>query len=391
MADDKKRDDFTVDMDDRKIESSFDRVSSPMKPSTPHHSHPHHHYSVKENPVLPVLSYCASSILMTVTNKFVLSGVDFNLNFFLLCVQSVVCVIAIQSCKTAKLINYRDFNTDEAKKWFPISLLLIGMIYTSTKALKFLSIPVYTIFKNLTIILIAYGEVLWFGGSVTPMALFSFGLMVLSSIIAAWADIQHALASFGEATTEASSAISTLNAGYLWMMFNCFCTATYVLGMRKRIKLTNFKDFDTMYYNNLLTIPILLIASLFVENWSAENIAKNFPAEKRNSLIIAMIFSGLSSVFISYTSAWCVRVTSSTTYSMVGALNKLPIALSGLVFFDAPVTFGSVSAIFVGFVSGLVYAMAKVRQSKGKKDTLPMTNPTPMSASSQSMRDSFKS
>lgn len=130
---------------------------------------------------------------------------------------------------------------------FPISLLLIGMIYTSTKALQFLSIPVYTIFKNLTIILIAYGEVLWFGGSVTPMALFSFGLMVLSSVIAAWADIQHALSSFGDATSEATEAISTLNAGYLWMGFNCLCTATYVLGMRKRIKLTNFKDFDSMF------------------------------------------------------------------------------------------------------------------------------------------------
>lgn len=128
---------------------------------------------------------------------------------------------------------------------FPISLLLIGMIYTSTKALQFLSIPVYTIFKNLTIILIAYGEVLWFGGSVTGMALFSFGLMVLSSVIAAWADIQHALSSFGANSSEASNKISTLNAGYFWMLFNCFCSAAYVLGMRKRIKLTNFKDFDS--------------------------------------------------------------------------------------------------------------------------------------------------
>lgn len=119
------------------------------------------------------------------------------------------------------------------------------MIYTSTKALKFLSIPVYTIFKNLTIILIAYGEVLWFGGSVTPMALLSFGLMVMSSIVAAWADIQHALASHGTGSTEASDKISTLNSGYMWMMFNCICSATYVLGMRKRIKLTNFKDFDS--------------------------------------------------------------------------------------------------------------------------------------------------
>lgn len=262
------------------------------------------------------------------------------------------------------------------------------MIYTGTKALQFLSIPVYTIFKNLTIILIAYGEVLWFGGSVTGMVLFSFGLMVLSSIIAAWADINHALSQVG---MDATSKISTLNTGYVWMLINCLCTASYVLGMRKRIKLTNFKDFDTMFYNNLLSIPIILVASLVVEDWSSENINLNFPPETRSRIIMAMVFSGLSSVFISYTSAWCVRVTSSTTYSMVGALNKLPIALSGLIFFDAPVTFPSVSAIFVGFVSGLVYAMAKVRQnSKPRIGVLPTSNP-PMSASSQSMRDGLKS
>ena len=167
-------------------------------------------------------------------------------------------------CKSLRVITYRDFSSDEAKKCrlhppknesisyadldslgFPISLLLIGMTYTSTKALQYLSIPVYTIFKNLTIILIAYGEVLWFGGSVTGMALFSFGLMVLSSIIAAWADIQHALQSYGHSSHEASARISTLNAGYVWMLLNCLCTSTYVLGMRKRIKLTNFKDFDS--------------------------------------------------------------------------------------------------------------------------------------------------
>ena len=144
---------------------------------------------------------------------------------------------------------------------FPVSLLLIGMIYTSTKALQYLSIPVYTIFKNLTIILIAYGEVLWFGGSVTGMALFSFGLMVLSSVIAAWADIQHALQSFGHASSEASEKISTLNAGYMWMLINCFCSAAYVLGMRKRIKITNFKDFDSESANAQFTLMFLMLLS----------------------------------------------------------------------------------------------------------------------------------
>lgn len=121
------------------------------------------------------------------------------------------------------------------------------MIYTSTKALRYLSIPVYTIFKNLTIILIAYGEVLWFGGSVSSMALFSFGLMVFSSIIAAWADIKHALESHTSTSAAATTQLATLNSGYIWMFANCLSTAAYVLGMRKRIKLTNFKDFDSKH------------------------------------------------------------------------------------------------------------------------------------------------
>jgi GDP-mannose transporter len=98
-----------------------------------------------------------------------------------------------------------------------------------------------------------------------------------------------------------------------------------------------------MFYNNLLSIPVIVTCSLFLEDWSQANIDRNFPPELRSNLMFAILFSGLSSVFISYTSAWCVRVASSTTYSMVGALNKLPIAVSGLVFFDAPITFPSVS------------------------------------------------
>ena len=147
-----------------------------------------------------------------------------------------------------------------------------------------------------------------------------------------------------------------------------------------------------MFYNNLLTIPLLLVGSILIEDWSSTNVARNFPVENRNAIVITMVLSGLSSVFISYTSAWCVRVTSSTTYSMVGALNKLPIAITGLVFFNEAVTFPKVSAIAVGFVSGMVYTLAKIRQnSKPKVGILPTTNQQTLSASSQSMRDSLKS
>lgn len=51
---------------------------------------------------------------------------------------------------------------------------------------------------------------------------------------------------------------------------------------------------------------------------------------------------------------------------MVGALNKLPVAASGMLFFGDPVTLGSVSAVSVGFFAGLVYAVAKNNQKKAE-------------------------
>ncbi|KAL2256504.1 hypothetical protein VTK26DRAFT_1566 [Humicola hyalothermophila] len=343
---------------------------------------------IDHSPGASILAYCLSSISMTVVNKYVVSGSEWNLNFFYLAVQSLVCTIAILFFKQAGLLkNLAPFDSTKAKKWFPISLLLVGMIYTGARSLQFLSVPVYTIFKNLTIIVIAYGEVLWFGGSVTPLALLSFGLMVLSSVVAAWADIQAAIDGVGN-----SAALSTLNAGYAWMGLNVVCTSSYLLGMRKVIKKMNFKDYDTMFYNNLLTIPVLIVCSLLVEDWSSENLARNFPEESRNKLMVGMVYSGLAAIFISYCSAWCIRITSSTTYSMVGALNKLPIAISGLIFFDAPITFGSVTAILLGFVSGLVFTWAKVRQKAQEAGVLPTTNrPAMMSASAQSNRDAANS
>ncbi|CAG8435409.1 976_t:CDS:2 [Funneliformis mosseae] len=254
---------------------------------------------------LPILTYCAASILMTVTNKYVLSGYEFNMNFLLLGVQ-------------------------EAK------------------------------------------EVLWFGGNVSRLTMTSFLLMVFSSIIAAISDSS-------KASVKSTSVIFDL--GYLWMAFNCISSAAFVLTMRKHIKSTNFKDFDTVYYNNLLSIPLLMIMSLMMEDWSSKNFERNLPEDMRNTLIMAILFSGISAFGISYTSAWCVRVTSSTTYSMVGALNKLPIAASGMIFFGDPITIGNVSGIFVGFVAGILYSIAKTEQQKPTKPLyIPLSNELPKTA-----------
>lgn len=86
MSDEKKRD-YGIEMGEKRGPSPSPPRSSTGSPS-----------NLAGNPVLPVLAYCGSSILMTVTNKYVLSGLDFNLNFFLLCVQVWVPRYSSNSC-----------------------------------------------------------------------------------------------------------------------------------------------------------------------------------------------------------------------------------------------------------------------------------------------------
>jgi GDP-mannose transporter len=90
MADDKKSDDYKIDMP---AGSDFRAPSPALRPAA-------RQVSLTENPMLSILAYCGSSILMTTTNKYVLSGVDYNLNFFLLAVQ-VRSTACSKDCRSA--------------------------------------------------------------------------------------------------------------------------------------------------------------------------------------------------------------------------------------------------------------------------------------------------
>lgn len=84
MAEKEKQEDYRVEIpgDDKRPYSPPPAPRSAAVPAV----------QVSNSPVAAILSYCAASILMTLTNKYVLSGLDFNLNFLLLCVQ--VCILS---------------------------------------------------------------------------------------------------------------------------------------------------------------------------------------------------------------------------------------------------------------------------------------------------------
>jgi GDP-mannose transporter len=193
--------------------------------------------------IYAIICYCCSSILMTVTNKLVLSTYHFKLNFLFLAIQSAGCVLLLELFVILGLASHRKLNRIDVYIWFKVAFLLVMMIYTGSKALQFLSIPVFTIFKNLTIVIIAYLERhLFKGPRITFLIWSSFCLIVLSSLIAGLHDYQSAVFIKGQASFVVA---------YAWMFSNCFCSTAFTLGLKATIKHVSFKDFDTVFYNSM--------------------------------------------------------------------------------------------------------------------------------------------
>lgn len=77
------------------------------------------------------------------------------------------------------------------------------------------------------------------------------------------------------------------------------------------------------------------------------------------SFVIALVLSGCVGFALNLTSLWCVSETSATTYSMVGALNKVPLAILGTLLFGAPMDARNGLMVAFGLAAGMVYAYAK--------------------------------
>lgn len=71
--------------------------------------------------------------------------------------------------------------------------------------------------------------------------------MIASSMIAGFSD-------FASGNLLKKDGHESTTGPYLWMVANCLTTAFYALYMRSKIKQVNFKDYDTVYYNNLLSM-----------------------------------------------------------------------------------------------------------------------------------------
>jgi GDP-mannose transporter len=273
---------------------------------------------------------------------------DQDLNILLVVAQAVVAVVAVEFCKKMKWVEYPAFDMRTARLWAPVNLFFCAMLFTGMASLQYNNVPMVTVFKNITNILVAAGDKYYFGSPVEFLVKVAFGIMLLGAIFAARNDIT--------VTTK----------GLLWMCANCAATAGYILYMKFATKTVKLSKFGMVFYNNVLcTLFLTPVAFLNGE----VNIFLGNPRIQTMDYGFKNLFAGFVGFFLNFASLNCVQQTGPSTYAIIGSLNKIPTSILGWFIFDSVITAQTWFFIGVSMMGGFLYSYAKIQAGKRKSST----------------------
>ena len=271
--------------------------------------------------------------------------IDGDLNLLLVVFQAITAVICVEFSKYAGWVDYPNFNMRTAQLWAPVNILFCGMLFTGMASLEHNSVPMVTVFKNVTNIMTTIGDCIIYGATVELLVIAAFGIMLAGAVMAARNDTE------------------VTQAGLFWMLANCVCTSGYVLYLKYATKSVKLSKFGMVFYNNVLCSLFLLPVTLMngeIKTFLGTSSLHTVEYATKNA------FAGFVGFFLNFASLNCVSQTGPTTYAMIGSLNKVPIAIMGYYIFDSAISEETWTFISISLAGGILYTIAKLRAGKQK-------------------------
>ncbi|CAM9545399.1 unnamed protein product [Discosporangium mesarthrocarpum] len=296
--------------------------------------------------VMSCLAYGGCSMSMVLGNKALATyGVDLQLLPVLL-----QCFVAVLMCTVLGVLDFPGIRLEEMKlrtalAWLPVNVLFCCMLFTSFMALKWINVPLFQVFKTLSMVCITVGELILWGRQVSLHCWGALGLMVAGAA--------------GATVASADEIAIRSGWGLFWMLSNVACTASYVLYMRFATSNIKLSRFGMVKYNN--TLGVLLLAPVVLWKGELQTLIESGVLQSWRYGALN-IFVGVVGFGINVAALWCIETTSATTYSITGNLSKIPAALMAWVLFGRQISQQGGICIGVSMTGGLLYAISKAKK-----------------------------
>lgn len=107
--------------------------------------------------------YTACSVATVIANKYISYGMSPTTKeqlpeMTVILIQCAIAVVLVEAARVMKWVEYASFNLETAKAWMPVNLLFIGMLCSGLISFVYVSVPMITIFKNLTNLITVAGD-----------------------------------------------------------------------------------------------------------------------------------------------------------------------------------------------------------------------------------------
>lgn len=288
---------------------------------------------------LLTLVYFTASTSTTLLNKIIISNFKFNMHLLLIFIQSGL--IAIMMWVSGNIMNI-SINLKRISRWLTVTMILVAMMVTNLKLVYYFPVNLITLYKNASIIIVALIEWQIFDSKLTILQYVSFILITISA--------------YGGKLNDKTELI-----GYIWMVANIASTAGYTLYLRWTLKKINEENreeekqrhktrLESVFYTNLLSLPFTLILIPITEKFNIPNYD--------SKVWVLVLLSAVAAFFTSYSTAWTLELFSSTALCTMGAINKLLLALSGIIILKEEAGLTRIISLLIGIGGGFLYALA---------------------------------
>ncbi|CCW60706.1 unnamed protein product [Phytomonas sp. EM1] len=298
-----------------------------------------------------IIAYSVCSISMIMLNKLIMNTYKLNFPNSLLLLQNSGALLLIMLAKSAKFIDCPNLNRSVSMQWIIPTIAFVGMLFSSMRSLELMSVSAQTVIKNLAIILTATGDYWLYNKRLNTGIFFSFGLLIAGSYLCAKGDPW------------------VTPWGLFWTFVNIISTVCYMLNVKMLSDRVGKQigRYGPTLYSNLFSLPFLLIMG---HNEFREFLNALGDASWEVMILLALMI--FVSAHMAFTVFFCMEMTSPTTFSVVGTLNKVPIAILGiLVFRQYPDLIGYVG-IAVALTGGFMYTFFNIKSRRGGNDKTPI-------------------
>ena len=314
--------------------------------------------------VLPCLCYAASSVYMTMAQKYVVTNDKEIAALFLLYQNLAALVMFVPSragwLRRFKIQPYRLWDSRVAWQVAPLGVTYSVMLYSSNCALGPLSVPMISVLKNIGPILITVVEAKTEAKPLSWGLILSMVMLVSGSVVAGYHDLQFDVL------------------GYSWMAVNVCANVVHVQLM-KRVQQRCIPKAEILHYQTLvmsvLLLPLLGGVQALVDGTYIQSVLRILERlmEQKLPVLVAFVSTGVNGVVIALCTMWAIEATSGSTYSMVGALNKIPSSILGIYIFNDAINWLNLAGVAIGLGGGIVFSLDKAQTA----------TPAPMKAASR--------